>query len=217
MDESLIVGEFIRTLPGGPIYRVDAVSESRARCVLVSAKALNEEWVDEKSGRIINISPNSVVLRVDKKTILKEAEDRYRKKVEMSEGQAVGIPVAETSIREREKNRRTEMAAKKAKTNGGGVALVGAAKRAKENKKDRPPKTVRACLCGCGEETTGYFAPGHDARFKAWMVKVERGTMEMKDLPKAVQKAYEFKKRGAGFVTATNYKGEKHSGYDRHA
>lgn len=61
----------------------------------------------------------------------------------------------------------------------------------------------------------GYFVPGHDARFKAWMVKIERGTMQQSELPKAVQKAFEFKKRGPGFVTTHSYKGEKHNGYDK--
>lgn len=224
-DLPLIVGEFIQTVPGGHIYRVDAVTESRARCIRVSLKTMEDEREegeeDEARGKVINISPNAVVIRVNRIAALKEAAEGYRREKKMS---AVPIPVAETSRVEREQNRRAEMAEKRSvkKTNGAGkaVALVGAAKAAKEKAANRAPKaakTVRDCLCGCGEETTAYFVPGHDARFKSRMVKVERGTMEVKDLPKSVQKAYEFKKRGDGYVTVTNYKGEKHSGYDRHA
>lgn len=57
------------------------------------------------------------------------------------------------------------MAKKKAaKANGNGAA-----------KREKAPKEVRACVCGCGTETTGYFAPGHDARYHGWITKLGDG------------------------------------------
>ena len=97
--------------------------------------------------------------------------------------------------------------AKTTKTATGKVAGQPKAKR------ERKPKQVQPCKCGCGEQVGGHFAQGHDARFKGWMLKIERGHMAVKDLPSVVQKSYEFKKKGDGYVTTTNYKGEEHSGY----
>jgi hypothetical protein len=76
-------------------------------------------------------------------------------------------------------------------------------------------KEVKPCACGCKEETTSYFVQGHDARFKGWLLKIERGQMEVKDLPKSVQSTYKWVKRGDGYIPTTNYKGEPHKGYDR--
>lgn len=43
------------------------------------------------------------------------------------------------------------------------------------SKKDRS----RSCMCGCGRETKGRFAMGHDARVKGWIVKaVREGTFD---------------------------------------
>lgn len=89
-------------------------------------------------------------------------------------------------------------------------AKASAARAAAPPKTDKP---LRPCACGCGEQVTAYFAQGHDARFKGWMVKIEKGLMKVEDLPPMVRKSYEFKKRGDGYVTTTNYKGEKHVGY----
>ncbi len=37
----------------------------------------------------------------------------------------------------------------------------------------------RSCMCGCGRETRGRFATGHDARVKGWIVKaVREGTLD---------------------------------------
>lgn len=52
-----------------------------------------------------------------------------------------------------------------------------------KQKKDGKPKAerkvkldaTRDCLCGCGRETGGLFAPGHDARVKGLLLKIERG------------------------------------------
>lgn len=36
-------------------------------------------------------------------------------------------------------------------------------------------KVVKKCRCGCGADTKGMFAPGHDARFYGWAKKVVAG------------------------------------------
>jgi len=42
----------------------------------------------------------------------------------------------------------------------------------------KAPKTVRNCVCGCGTETTGHFAPGHDARYHGWITKLADGRIQ---------------------------------------
>jgi hypothetical protein len=101
------------------------------------------------------------------------------------------------------------------------------AKKTKTNRKTgqaraRQPKAekvLKACACGCGEQTGGYFVQGHDARFKGWMLKIERGEAKKSELLKpSVIRAYDWVgTRGGGERATTNYKGEKHSGYDKAA
>lgn len=80
-------------------------------------------------------------------------------------------------------------------------------------RKAKAEKVVKPCRCGCGGQTTAFFVPGHDARFKGWMLSVEKGTKEIKDLPASVQKEYKFTKRGKGYVPDKNYKGEPYVPY----
>jgi hypothetical protein len=201
--ETLQRGDFFRDYPNGPLYRVSMVNTSRARCILIPEKGVRII----KAPAVMNISPRACVIRVDP-SITPSTPAK-----EQTMTTAAGIPVASKSTREREKERKSRIATKK---DGAPVRpLAGAAAKSKAKSVNKTPKTVRKCACGCGEETMGHFYTGHDARFKAWMVKIERGVMQIEELPKALQKAYEFKKRGPGFVTTTNYKGEKHSGYDK--
>ena len=81
----------------------------------------------------------------------------------------------------------------------------------------KAPKELKPCACGCGEQTGGYFVQGHDARFKGRMLKIERGEAKKSELlPAAVIRKYEWVgTKGGGERTTTNYKGEKHSGYDK--
>lgn len=76
-------------------------------------------------------------------------------------------------------------------------------------------KALSPCKCGCETMVAGNFAQGHDARFKSWLLKIERGEMQVKELPAKVQKAYQWVKKGDGMIPTTNYKGEKHGGYDK--
>lgn len=102
---------------------------------------------------------------------------------------------------------------------GGGKKAAGAAGASVPREKKE--KVLHACKCGCTDEAgkptmvAGHFAMGHDARFKGWLLQVERGKMAVKDLPPVVQKAYQWVKKGEGYVPTTNYKGEPHSGYEK--
>lgn len=224
MSDVLRAGDLIQITRGGPVYYVEMVNQSRAHCIplnpanemlLREGKKLIEEGHEveyEFIGQGINISPASSVIHVTLEGVEKDRRAHMEDESGLTET-AAPIPVAPKSTRDREKERKEAMAAKKAAKPP--VKLSGAAAKAKANAKPKAEKTVRPCTCGCGEETSAYFVPGHDARFKAWMVKIERGKMEVKDLPKPVQKAFDFKKTKTGYVTTHNYKGEPHKGYDK--
>jgi len=74
-------------------------------------------------------------------------------------------------------------------------------------------KAQNACKCGCGGLSGGHFVPGHDAKFKGWLLKIERGQMKVEELAPSVQTAYKWKKTpdGKGFYPLTNYKGEPYT------
>lgn len=74
----------------------------------------------------------------------------------------------------------------------------------------------RPCACGCGEATGGgWFRPGHDARLKGLLLRVERGEPKEKLLPAVVVERHKWVKRGAGEAPTTDYAGRPHQGYDR--
>lgn len=58
---------------------------------------------------------------------------------------------------------------------------AAAPKAAQKVKAAKAPKTVRNCACGCPTETTGNFAPGHDARLHGLIKKLADGRMEPKE------------------------------------
>jgi hypothetical protein len=47
------------------------------------------------------------------------------------------------------------------------------------------------CLCGCGAEVYRgrTFAQGHDARFRGYIIKLDKGLLKLADLPGVVQAA----------------------------
>ncbi len=59
-----------------------------------------------------------------------------------------------------------------------GMAKKAKSGKAKAAKREKATKTVRNCVCGCGTETTGYFAPGHDARYHGWVKKLADGRIQ---------------------------------------
>lgn len=40
---------------------------------------------------------------------------------------------------------------------------------------------TNACLCGCGGLTSSRFVPGHDSRLRGWVLRVERGQIDIND------------------------------------
>lgn len=74
-----------------------------------------------------------------------------------------------------------------------------AAKAAKPAKAPREKKlqTMNTCLCGCNSECGGTFAPGHDARVKGMLYKVERGELPYADLPEILKPHVKFAGRAA--------------------
>lgn len=127
---------------------------------------------------------------------------------------AAEVPVTGATQSNKDKNKARLQALKDAKarkataaTTGDAVAAPGSTGPAKV-KKERAPKaekTVRACRCGCGGQTTAYFVPGHDARWKGWMKKIEMGKKEPKELADGTKAMYKFVKRGIGYVPTKNY------------
>lgn len=224
-------GMIIRTYWGGPLYEVEMVNQSRARCRLITAQAaldrrktdrvfmpmpgmpvpedviadVEDEEEEEKRGRVINISPRSVAIRVSAAEL--EAETQSRSEGTMAMKNVAALPVAGKSGKQREAERRAKLAQK---PNGHARPLTGAAAKAKANAGSRPKvaKTVRKCGCGCGGETMAYFVPGHDARYKGWMKKLGTGELTQPELQKLMGKQYgkyTWKKSGAGFAPKETY------------
>jgi hypothetical protein len=219
-------GQVIRMVANGPPFRVVSVSECRAYCVPLKKGLVKDEgdviefggFVDSKGG--VNIAPRAYVEIVEGD--LGEAEKRRQAAIAAKNGSrnvdrtdsnvtqttenvmaASAMPVR--SNREREKDRRARLASKAAGMPG--RKLTGAAARSAG--KAKAPRTVRKCFCGCGEETMGYFAPGHDGRFHGLMKKLERGEIEPKDIRKAQAEIIgPFKKFGEGWRPSKNYKGD---------
>lgn len=54
--------------------------------------------------------------------------------------------------------------------------------------------TPGPCLDGCGGETNSKFIPGHDARLKSLLLKIERGDEPLEALPEVVRPYVTFKK-----------------------
>lgn len=62
-----------------------------------------------------------------------------------------------------------------------------------EPKAAAKPRSSHDCLCGCGKETLSLFAPGHDARVKGIILKVERGDLDRDAIPDMCQPFVSFK------------------------
>lgn len=101
-----------------------------------------------------------------------------------------------------------------ARSKEGKMAKKAAAKRAGNGatKREKTPAKVRNCTCGCGTETTGYFAPGHDARFHGWTKKLADGRIQRngKDaksgeavVPTSVLNKLNLVAKGEGFKATT--------------
>lgn len=79
-------------------------------------------------------------------------------------------------------------AATRAKAKAAAITAKAAAK-ADKPKGEQAPKKLKAthdCICGCQRETGGLYAPGHDARIKGMLLKIERGDLPKDMVPPAV-------------------------------
>jgi len=230
----------------GTIHKLlSAEFMSYGASVNVSPGSPLEEVTDKQLSQAEHRRAEKLAERVESSFIVKDAQSSAKGEAEMETGTAtavVGQPEGAQSNVSKVAAAKAKVAAKKAKAakakpNGAAVAQPTvstnkkanqerlAALKAKQTDKKaakaaapKKEKAVRPCGCGCGEQVTSFFAQGHDARFKGWMIKVERGTMAVKDLPPLVQKSYEFKKKAGsdgGYVTTKDYKGEVHKGYDK--
>lgn len=66
------------------------------------------------------------------------------------------------------------------------------------------PRADNDCLCGCGSKVAGRFKMGHDATYKSLILKVQRGKLEVKALPKKMQGELKFVGAGKGLLRCTN-------------
>jgi hypothetical protein len=127
---------------------------------------------------------------------------------------ASAIPVGDSkTAREKNKLRVAGKAATKAAKVPGNSA--NAARKANGKAVE---KTVRACACGCGEETMSYFVPGHDARYKGWIKRLADGRIDAsgkdaktgeKVISAKVLGAMGLKKTKDGAIPTVHYNGDK--------
>lgn len=216
--DTLKVGELVRD--GGRIWRVGLVNPSRARLDPVSGVAT----VSPVSGRTfesfggsVNVAPAAMVEKVDEATLTLAERARVitleERELEAEMAEVAQMPVGKKSLKEQNEERRAKLAEKKEAVKKEKAEKVASG----ETVATRTPKEPKACKCGCGGTTTGYFVPGHDARFKSWLLQIERGQKKPEELlTEAVRQSYTWKKTadGKGLMPTTTYKGQPHTGYD---
>lgn len=211
------------------LWMVGLVNDSRARLDPLTGKQVKIPSADGKGSEFttydnsVNVSPTAMLRVVDSGTLDETMAERLERLTRQLKGErnmtataeaggnVAGVPVpAKTAKRKVAKPVKANGAAGKAR-----VAKPPVAKSAKSAKTAKPAREkTNACKCGCGDKTGGHFVPGHDARFKGWMIKIERGLMSPDELKKSVREAYRWVKRGDGYMATTTYKGEPNKGYD---
>lgn len=215
----LKVGQLCRY--DGRIWRIGLVNTSRARLDPVSGFSVTSPVSGKGSfltyGTSVNVSPNSTVEVIEEEA-LSDAELRRLMHLEERDGMASNVAappvgeVKEKSLKEKNQERRAGLEQKKA------AEKEEREKRRAEAKAEKVAKSKQPCKCGCGQLTGGFFFPGHDARFKGWMLQIERGQKKPPELlTEEVIKSYKWVKTEKGLRTTTNYKGEAHDGYDQSA
>lgn len=230
----LAVGQIVQY--DGSWWRVGLVNESRARLDPLTGEQTilpnGRQFVSYGSG--VNVGPTSHLPTLTETELAELGElngnraDVQRRIARLRGGDDT-MEAETTEIEAGVSGAPIPTSAGRKKATNGAAGKARAAKPAPVAKavkvaKPKEPKVERACACGCGGTTTGYFVPGHDARFKGWMLKIERGLVETQTatgMPKKIVNAYEWKQRGKNadtgfmkYVATTNYKGEKHAGYD---
>lgn len=196
-DSMLRTGQYFRN-GDGKLFRVQHANECRAHCIpldgtTISIPASTENGTTPGNGktfvtrRAIDIAPGAIVTVLTEQEALASLALQQNKEQTTMNSRTASTSTAKTSAQ------RSEEKAARATT---------------------PTRTVQPCKCGCGEEVSSHFMMGHDARFKGWLLKVERGQMPLSQLPPSVRKAYQWVEKGEGYIPTTNYKGEPHTGYD---
>jgi hypothetical protein len=183
----------------------DAELEELDELALNRLVRLQEQHESEQTRRMSGVTRRERTLEFNEEEEGEEnMESAARTTPRKGATNAVPLPVATQTKTDKSRAQRVrELAAAKAGTT-----------KAKAAKSKGPAERDKECKCGCGEATSKYFVPGHDARFKGWMLKIERGTAKREELLAAeVIAQYKWVKRGEGMVTTTNYKGESHQGY----
>lgn len=206
------------------VWRVGLVNESRARLDPLTGTVVQ---ISAASGRSftglpssVNIGPTSMLPTVSPWDLNEEALARFRR----MEGTELAANIASASKfgpdiedSETEESNVASAAVTTAKTavqkNKDRIAGLKAAKAAKAAAPKAPrvakSKEQSKCKCGCGGLTGGNFVPGHDARFKGWLIKIAKGEMAVTDLKKEVREAYKWVKSSKGGQRpTTNYNGE---------
>ena len=205
MEGRLEVNSLIRH--DGRVWLVGMVNDSRARIHPISGLS-SASPVSGKSfttfGSAIDIAPNAYVPLVDEAELSDIERVRFNRIKQEGQMAVAAPPVSGKSLKEQNAERRAKLAESKA-------AKAAEPKAAKV----KEPKAQNPCKCGGAAVTGGHFFPGHDARFKGWLLAVERGQKKVEELPEAVRTAYKWKKTpdGKGFMPTLNYKGEPHAGY----
>lgn len=223
----LIVGRVYKS--GGRLWRCGLVNFTRARLDPISAVTIshvNSGKPFSSYGQSANVSPNAELDEVDVSELsefdllrfcrLEERESMADKAVAMP-----GMAKPETKgERLRRINAEESVRLEQMRAEGKIGAATGDRQAAmpsgtpKTNKGPQPKDKL--CKCGCGQATAGYFFPGHDARFKGWLLKIERGLAKPEDLlTPEVRASYTWRKTEKGLVPTTNYKGEPHAGYEK--
>lgn len=208
----LKVGELRRY--DGRIWRVGLVNSSRARLDPISGFT-SASPVSGKSftvfGDSVSIGPTSIIDLVDEQSLSERELVRLGRVIKEADRMAVAAPPIAGGEGKTTAQKNAEAKARIAARKAEGAA---------EPKEPKTPK-VKAqnpCKCGCGQMTGGNFFPGHDARFKGWLLQIERGEKKPEELlTPEVRAAYKWKKsaNGKGLIPTTNYKGEPHNGYEK--
>lgn len=224
-------GQSINVGATAPLEKVDLEDlDDRA---LMRYMTIVERWEEEKkakaerqaaggttSGRANGRSPQRYAEQPDPTSLASEAGDEDSTDADTNTGttdkettdEEGSMAVAEQpvkSLKERNAERLAQLKAKKeaSKTEKAAAKSVSAPREKKE-------KTLNSCKCGCGGTTGGHFVPGHDARFKGWLLAIERGEDIVGaegGMPQAVYDQYKWVKRGKGKIPTKNYKGEPHT------
>lgn len=93
-------------------------------------------------------------------------------------------------------------------------AAAKSAPKAKKARVAKAPKGDNVCTCGCKGKTGGFFVPGHDARFKGQLLKVERGQLKPEDLKVGGDYKPSWVKSGKGYVPKIDWAGRPYKAVD---